>query len=76
MVQGYAGRVMTGHDVFRLSDTNGFPKELTIEEAGRLGIEVASDWETEFAAALAEQRARSRGATHLGAAGLPGGDTA
>ncbi|ROR80689.1 alanyl-tRNA synthetase [Plantibacter flavus] len=76
MVQGYAGRVMTGHDVFRLSDTNGFPKELTIEEAGRLGIEVAPDWETEFAAALAEQRARSRGATHLGAAGLPGGDTA
>ena len=31
---GYAGRIMTGHDVFRLSDTNGFPKELPSRRRG------------------------------------------
>ena len=72
MVAEYAGTTMSGRDVFRLSDTNGFPKELTLEEAGRLGIPVDPAWETEFEAALEEQRARSRGATTLGAAGLPG----
>lgn len=76
MVAGYAGQVMTGRDVFRLSDTSGFPKELTIEEAARLKIEVAPDWAAEFDEALQEQRARSRGATRLGAAGLPGGTQA
>ncbi|MFB2580127.1 alanine--tRNA ligase-related protein [Herbiconiux sp. P15] len=69
----YQGLVLTGTDVFRLSDTHGFPKELSVEEAHRLGIEVAADWEAAFAEALEEQRARSRGATRLGAAGLPGG---
>lgn len=72
----YQGRVLTGADVFRLSDTHGFPKELSVEEAGRLGIEVAPTWADDFAAALEEQRARSRGATRLGAAGLPGGAAA
>lgn len=76
MVAEYAGTTMTGRDVFRLSDTNGFPKELTLEEAGRLGIAVDPEWEAEFEAALEEQRARSRGATTLGAAGLPGGASA
>jgi len=69
----YQGVTLTGLDVFRLSDTHGFPKELSVEEARRLGIDVAEDWESGFAAALEEQRARSRGATRLGAAGLPGG---
>jgi alanyl-tRNA synthetase len=69
----YSGQTLTGVDVFRLSDTHGFPKELSVEEARRLGIAVAADWETGFAEALEEQRARSRGATRLGAAGLPGG---
>ncbi|SMQ68395.1 alanine--tRNA ligase-related protein [Agreia sp. VKM Ac-1783] len=69
----YQGSTLTGLDVFRLSDTHGFPKELSIEEARRLGIDVVEDWESGFAAALEEQRARSRGATRLGAAGLPGG---
>ncbi|MCS5735436.1 alanine--tRNA ligase-related protein [Herbiconiux daphne] len=69
----YQGQTLTGADVFRLSDTHGFPKELSVEEARRLGIAVADDWQAEFALALEEQRARSRGATRLGAAGLPGG---
>jgi alanyl-tRNA synthetase len=69
----YSGQTLTGVDVFRLSDTHGFPKELSVEEARRLGIAVAADWEAGFAEALEEQRARSRGATRLGAAGLPGG---
>ncbi|TAJ48398.1 MAG: hypothetical protein EPO52_09675 [Herbiconiux sp.] len=69
----YEGQTLTGVDVFRLSDTHGFPKELSVEEAYRLGIDVAPDWEASFAEALEEQRARSRGATRLGAAGLPGG---
>jgi alanyl-tRNA synthetase len=69
----YEGQTLTGVDVFRLSDTHGFPKELSVEEARRLGIAVAADWESGFAEALEEQRARSRGATRLGAAGLPGG---
>ncbi|GGF27870.1 alanine--tRNA ligase-related protein [Subtercola lobariae] len=72
-VAGFTGRTMTGHDIFVLSDTNGFPKELSVEEALRQGIDVDAEWEAEFEAALDEQRARSRAATHLGAAGLPGG---
>ncbi|WP_382308868.1 alanine--tRNA ligase-related protein [Herbiconiux sp. UC225_62] len=69
----YSGSTLTGADVFRLSDTHGFPKELSVEEARRLGIDVDDAWEVGFAEALEEQRARSRGATRLGAAGLPGG---
>jgi alanyl-tRNA synthetase len=69
----YSGSMLTGADVFRLSDTHGFPKELSVEEARRLGIDVDDAWEVGFAEALEEQRARSRGATRLGAAGLPGG---
>lgn len=67
----YKGSVLNGHDVFQLSDTHGFPRELSVEEAKRQGIEVDPKWETEFRAALEEQRARSRGATKLGTAGLP-----
>ena len=75
-VAAFAGSTITGRDVFALSDTNGFPKELSVEEAVRLGIDVDPAWEAEFDSALAEQRARSRAATHLGAAGLPGGAAA
>ncbi|WP_080796020.1 alanine--tRNA ligase-related protein [Corynebacterium pacaense] len=67
----YKGSVLSGRDVFQLSDTHGFPRELSVEEARRQGIEVDPDWEAEFHAALEEQRARSRGATKLGTAGLP-----
>jgi alanyl-tRNA synthetase len=66
----YEGQTLTGRDVFTLSDTHGFPKELSVEEAGRVGITVADDWEAGFAEALEEQRERSRGATRMGAAGL------
>ena len=67
----YKGSVLTGADVFLLSDTHGFPRELSVEEAKRQGLDVDPAWEAEFLAALEEQRARSRGATKLGAAGLP-----
>ncbi|WP_431278239.1 alanine--tRNA ligase-related protein [Leifsonia poae] len=72
-VSAFAGRTITGRDVFTLSDTNGFPKELTIEEAGRLAIDIDPDWERDFDSALQAQRDRSRSTTRLGAAGLPGG---
>lgn len=75
-VGAFRGRTMTGHDVFVLSDTNGFPKELSIEEAERLGVAIDPDWEVDFTTALEQQRARSRAATKLGAAGLPGGEQA
>lgn len=72
-VGAFQGRTMTGRDVFLLSDTNGFPKELSVEEAARVGVDVDPGWEADFEAALEAQRARSRAATRLGAAGLPGG---
>lgn len=60
-LEKYQGSTLTGRDLFQLSDTHGFPRELSLEEADRLGIPVADDWESDFAAALEEQRERSRG---------------
>lgn len=66
-LQQFRGRTLTGADVFVLSDTHGFPRELSIEEAGRLGIAVDPDWEHGFASELESQRERSRGASRFGA---------
>ncbi|RFA07492.1 hypothetical protein B7R21_14960 [Subtercola boreus] len=68
MIGGFSGRTLTGEDIFRLSDTNGFPRELSIEEAERLGIPVEERWAEGYDAALRVQQERSRGASHLGAA--------
>jgi alanyl-tRNA synthetase len=51
------GREIPGADAFRLHDTFGFPLELTRELAEERGLTVD---EAGFAAAMAEQRARSR----------------
>jgi alanyl-tRNA synthetase len=48
-----------GADAFRLHDTFGFPIELTVELARERGVDVDLEG---FAAAMAEQRARSKGA--------------
>jgi alanyl-tRNA synthetase len=48
-----------GADAFRLHDTFGFPIELTVELARERGVDVDLEG---FATAMAEQRARSKGA--------------
>lgn len=51
------GSVLSGHDAFTLSDTYGFPLELTVELAAEQGLRVD---EAGFAVALDEQRRRSQ----------------
>ncbi len=52
-----------GEDAFTLYDTYGFPKELSIEEAKRQNIVIATDFEAEFAKAMEIQKQRSRTAS-------------
>jgi alanyl-tRNA synthetase len=54
---------LSGEDVFRLSDTFGFPVELTAELARERGLEVDLEG---YAAALERQRDRSRQAISTG----------
>ncbi len=54
---------ISGEDVFRLSDTFGFPAELTAELARERGLEVDLEG---YEAALERQRARSRQAISSG----------
>lgn len=54
---------LSGEDVFRLSDTFGFPAELTAELGRERGLEVDLDG---YEAALERQRARSRQAISSG----------
>lgn len=56
-------RGLNGQDVFELFDTYGFPPELSIEEAGQLGIKVDPNWLKDFDRLMAEQKERSRTAT-------------
>jgi alanyl-tRNA synthetase len=58
-----AGDRLTGSAVFYLFDSYGFPPELSIEEAKRLGIAVEPEWEANYEADMAAQRERSRTAT-------------
>jgi alanyl-tRNA synthetase len=64
-LNGYRASGVTGRELFVLSDTYGFPVELSTEEAGRRGIAISPDWRAEFDAQLAEQRARSQRSTTL-----------
>jgi alanyl-tRNA synthetase len=64
-LRGFRDGALTGDDIFRMADTHGFPRELTIEEAGHLGIVVDADWERDYEAALEAQRERSRGSSKL-----------
>lgn len=54
---------LTGKELFKLKDTYGFPLELSIEEASNRGIKLSADWQSEFDAALQQQRERSQTAT-------------
>lgn len=58
-----ADGVLSGRDLFKLQDTYGFPFEVSVEEAYRLGIELSPAYREEFEAALNEQRERSRTAS-------------
>jgi alanyl-tRNA synthetase len=64
-LRGFRGKTLTGADVFWLSDTHGFPKELSIEEARSLDISIDVNWAGEYALALEAQRERSRGSSQL-----------
>jgi alanyl-tRNA synthetase len=63
------GRIR-GEDAFKLSDTFGFPVQLTEELAAEAGLTVDSD---RFAALLEEQRRRAREAAKKVAVGLDAG---
>jgi alanyl-tRNA synthetase len=62
--------VVSGDDAFRLSDTFGFPLELTVELAAEAGLAVD---EPRFRSLLDEQRARARAASKKTAIGLDTG---
>lgn len=65
IVDGLQGQVIPGDRAFTLYDTYGFPLELTMELAAERGLRVDDQ---AFAAAMEEQRVRSRGTT-VGLAG-------
>lgn len=66
---------LTGEEIFKLHDTFGFPKELSLEEAEKQGIVISKDWEKEFDAKMAEQRERSQTAAKGTFKGGLGGQT-
>ena len=51
---------LTGHELFILYDTYGFPIELSTEEAFKKGINLSDNWRREFDEKMAEQRMRSQ----------------
>ncbi len=61
----YSGTGVSGTELFTLYDTYGFPVELSTEEAKRAGIAVSPEWRVEFDDKMAEQRARSQGASKM-----------
>jgi len=67
--------VLSGAAIFTLYDTYGFPVELSTEEAFKQKIELATDWQKEFAAKMAEQRAKSQTAAKGVFKGGLGGQT-
>jgi len=67
----FEGGTLTGADIFMLSDTFGFPREITIEESRKLNIDLSQDWELGYRGALRQQRERSRGSSKLGTKNAP-----
>lgn len=59
-MQKYSQDGLTGLELFTLYDTFGFPVEMSVEEAYKQGINVATDWREQFNAKMQEQRERSR----------------
>lgn len=54
---------LTGKLIFQLSDTYGFPAELSLEEAAKENVPVDEHWQAEYDRLLNEQKDRSRTAT-------------
>ncbi len=52
--------VFDGELAFRLADERGFPPELSLEEATRMGLTIAPDWEARYWELREQQRERSR----------------
>jgi alanyl-tRNA synthetase len=70
-----AGGQLTGDTIFTLYDQNGFPVELSIEEAFKRNIELAPNWREQFDTKMAEQRQRSQTASKGTFKGGLGGQT-
>lgn len=64
-----------GEVIFTMYDTYGFPAELSTEDVWKLGYKLSENWEEEFAAKMAEQRARSQTAAKGTFKGGLGGQT-
>ncbi len=69
------GDGITGHEMFTLYDTFGFPVELSEEEAEKRGIALSESWRNEFDAKMQEQRERSQTASKGTFKGGLGGQT-
>ncbi len=54
---------LTGKLIFQLSDTYGFPAELSLEEADKESVPVDDNWQADFDRLLEEQKDRSRTAS-------------
>lgn len=67
--------VLWGGDVFKLQDTFGFPVELTLEEAFKLGIPVTEDWQKSYEEMRLDQQQRSQTAAKGTFKGGLGGQT-
>lgn len=55
-----AGGALSGDVLFRLYDTYGFPKELSLEEAAKEGLKIDENALKDFDALMLEQRRRSQ----------------
>ncbi len=54
---------LTGEIIFMLSDTYGFPAELSLDDAEQNDIVIDNNWQKDYDIELAKQRERSRTAT-------------
>ncbi len=68
-------KVLFGADAFKLYDTYGFPKELSVEEAEKRGVELADDFDFEFEQDMEAQRLKSQTASKGTFKGGLGGQT-
>lgn len=56
-------KITQGEALFTLYDTYGFPVELSVEEAFKQGVDLASNWREQFDAKMTQQRQRSQTAS-------------
>jgi alanyl-tRNA synthetase len=60
-LQAEEGKTFDGDVAFHAADTLGYPAELALEEATRIGMAVDAGWQERYEELREEQRARSRG---------------